>query len=255
VRPEEQAVEEKGLRDERPLHPVPPQAEHPSGERRRRVPTSVLVTLVVAMFSVLIGPAFARQWEDQQKARELKAAIADEIATATARTLGAGVYVARAQDTLARRERLAKARAFWRPASLRIETKLRAYFPPGITSEWEQFALDIDDFLVNVCAKASPPGQGSELDLTDADRRANIAGWFEALARAQPLPKSLRYLRFSEIAATATNGSAEERAGVIEAGGDWMFAETDTITGLLFGAHPAGFSTTRGDLLHDLVPG
>ena len=52
--------------------------EKPPGERRRlRVPTSVAATLLVAMLSILVGPAFARQWDDRQKARDLKAAIAD----------------------------------------------------------------------------------------------------------------------------------------------------------------------------------
>jgi hypothetical protein len=255
MRPKEKAAVDEAPHAGRPLQSVPPQAAEPSHERRRlQVPTSVLVTLLVALFSVFVGPAFARQWDDQQKSRELKAAIADEIAISTARTLAAGVYVARAQDRHDRLERLANARNYWRPASLRIETKLRAYFPARMAGRWEQFASDIDDFLVNVCAKASPPGQGSG-DLTDADRRANIAGWFEAVARAQPLPQSLRSVRFSEIAAAATLRNPEERADVVEAGGDSMLAKTETITAVLFAAHPAGFSTTGSDLLRDLLPG
>jgi hypothetical protein len=255
MRPEEKAAEDEVPGGGRPLQSVPPQAGEPSREPRRlQVPTSVLVTLLVALFSVFVGPAFARQWDDQQKSRELKAAIADEIAISTARTLAAGVYVARAQDRDDRLERLANARNYWRPASLRIETKLRAYFPARMAAEWEQFSSDVDDFLLNVCAKASPPGQGSG-DLTDADRRANIAGWFEAVGRSQPLPQSLRSVRFSEIAAAATLRNPEERADVVEAGGDSMLAKTDTITAVLFAAHPAGFSTTSGDLLRDLLPG
>ena len=191
MRPEEKAPVDEAPHAGRSLQSVPQQAAEPSEERRRgKVPTSVLVTLLVALFSVFVGPAIARQWDDQQKSRELKAAIADEIAISTARTLAAGVYVARAQDRHDRLERLANARNYWRPASLRIETKLRAYFPARMAGRWERFASDVDDYLVNVCAKASPPGEGAG-DLTDADRRANIAGWFEAVARAQPLPQSL----------------------------------------------------------------
>jgi hypothetical protein len=92
--------------------------EKPRGERRRfRVPTSVLVSLLVAILSILVGPAFARQWEDRQKARDLKAAIADQIATATARTVVTGIDATRAQGTEARRHYVTRARAFWRPAS------------------------------------------------------------------------------------------------------------------------------------------
>jgi hypothetical protein len=238
--PEEKAAEEEKPRSER---------------RRLRVPTSVLLTLLVAVMSVLVGPAFARQWEDRQKARELKAAIADEIASATARTLGAGVYVARAQQAQARRDRFVNARAFWRPASLRIEMKLKAYFPASMADEWKQLVLKIDDFLLNVCARASPPGQPFASDLTASSRRDNIAAWFESSSKLRPLPKILQSLTPSEIAHTATGGDAEDRAYVIEAGEEWMFAETDKMAAVLFDAHPAEFSTGRRDLLRDLVPG
>jgi hypothetical protein len=230
--------------------------ERPRDKRRQvQVPTSVLLTLLVAVLSVLVGPALARQWDDRQKARELKAAIADEIATATARTLGAGVYVARAQEPRARRERFFDARAFWRPASRRIEMKLRAYFPASMASEWEGLVADIDDFLLNVCATASPPGQLFVSDQTNFSRRANIAGWFEFISRTRPLPKNVRFLSFSQIAGNATGVNVQDRADVVEAGGDWMFAETDKMTAVLFDAHPAGFSTSRRDLIRDLVPG
>jgi hypothetical protein len=42
----------------------------------------VIVTLVGIGFSAWF-PAFTRQWDDRQKARELQAAVADSIAVAT----------------------------------------------------------------------------------------------------------------------------------------------------------------------------
>jgi hypothetical protein len=229
--------------------------EKPPGERRRlRVSTSVAATLLVAILSILVGPAFARQWDDRQKARDLKAAIADQIATATARTVVTGIDAARAQGTEARRHYVSRARAFWRPASLRIEMRLRAYFPASMATEWERLVLEIDDFLVNVCAKASPPGRAIQSDLTDNDRRANIAGWFESFSRSQPLPESLAGQSFRAIALIATSVNAEGRALVVEAGGELMFAKADKMTAVLFDAHPVGFSTSRRDLLLDLLP-
>jgi hypothetical protein len=227
----------------------------PRGERRRlRVQNSVLLTLLVAVSSILVGPAFARQWEDRQKVRELKAAIADEIAIATARTLGAGVYVARAQQTQARSDRVANARAFWVPASLRIEMKLRAYFPASMANEWKQFVGEIDDFLLNVSANASPPGQPLTSDRTDVVRRANIEGWFDFRSSTETLRGSVRGLSPSEIADYAMGVNAEERAGVVEAGGALMFAKTEKMAAVLFDADPAGFSTSRRDLLRDVLP-
>jgi hypothetical protein len=250
------ATGERLVRDRKVLREAERAAEEeqPRSDRQLRVPTSVLLTLLVAVLSVLVGPAFARQWEDRQNARDLKAVIADEIAAATARTVGAGVDVARAERAQVRRHRVVNARAFWVPASLRIETKLRAYFPASMATEWERLVSDVDDFLVNVCANAAPPGQALASNLTDDDRRANIAGWFEYMSRRQPLPRSLRLFTFSEVARTATGDNAEARARIIEDGGAWMFARTDEMTAVLFGAHPAGFSTSRSDLLRDLLP-
>lgn len=84
--------------EESPPAPVPPevtaapeetvaQEEMPRAEPRRlRVPTSVLVTVLVAALSVWVAPAFTRQWEDRKQARELQAQMAEDIALATART-------------------------------------------------------------------------------------------------------------------------------------------------------------------------
>ena len=132
--------------------------------------------------------------------------------------------------------------------------KLRAYFPASMAAEWERLVLDIDDFLVNVCAKASPPGRAIQSDLTDKDRRDNIAGWFEAASRSQPLPRTLESLGSRQIALRATSVNADLRAEVVEGGGELMFAKADKMTAVLFDAHPAGFSTSRRDLLQDLLP-
>lgn len=228
-------------------------AEGQVERRRLRVPTSVLLTLLVAVLSVLVGPAFARQWEDRQEALQVKAVIADEIATAAARTVGAGDYVARAQQRDARRRRVLDARAFWAPVSLRIETKLRAYFAPGMATQWERLASDVDGFL-DVCAWAAPPGRFVDSQLTDESRRANIEGWLIYMWDRHPQPEPPLPGYFKDIAQRATDPDPEVRAGAVDAGVDLMIAETKRITADLFDAHPAGFSTTRGDLLRDVLP-
>ena len=49
-----------------------------------RIPTSLLVTLLGIALTAWLFPAFTRQWEDRQKAADLKASILDEIARGTA---------------------------------------------------------------------------------------------------------------------------------------------------------------------------
>jgi hypothetical protein len=69
----------------------PSQAQSSGRERswRRRVPTALLVTLLGIGLTAWILPAFTRQWDDRQKAHELKAAIVAESASATANVLTA----------------------------------------------------------------------------------------------------------------------------------------------------------------------
>ena len=57
--------------------------------RRWKVPTSIVVTFLGIALTAWLLPAFTRQWEDRQKARELQAGIADNIALATAELVAA----------------------------------------------------------------------------------------------------------------------------------------------------------------------
>src|SRR5262249_21299243 len=53
----------------------------------RRVPSSLIVTLIGIALTAWLLPAFTRQWDDRQKARDLKASLADEMSAATATLL------------------------------------------------------------------------------------------------------------------------------------------------------------------------
>jgi hypothetical protein len=53
----------------------------------RRVPTSLVVTLLGIALSAWLLPAFTKQWSDRQKAHDLKAAIITDMASASARVL------------------------------------------------------------------------------------------------------------------------------------------------------------------------
>jgi hypothetical protein len=56
----------------------------------RRIPTPVIVTLIGLALSAWLLPAITRQWDDRQKAHELKSAIVAEMAAATAPALIGG---------------------------------------------------------------------------------------------------------------------------------------------------------------------
>ena len=70
-----------------------PEAGQAAGKKRpllRRVPTSLVVTLIGIALTAWLLPAFTRQWDDRQKAHELKASIVTDMASATAQMVGEG---------------------------------------------------------------------------------------------------------------------------------------------------------------------
>lgn len=235
--PEERAASEETVAQE----------ETPRGKRRRlRVPTSVIVTVIVAALSVLVAPAFTRQWDDRQKVRELRATFADEIATASARTLSAGSEVARVHRQLeVRRDRLAPVHASWDVARLRIEMKLRAYYRPQIANDWKKFGEDVHNFL-EICLLTGPTPRGGRYSAGVI--RADLVQQFTqiGLRRKFGLPVSLETM--------LTAPDAGRRAFGLEVIGRHLLRRADAMTASVFAVNPDGFSTTRGDLLRDLLP-
>jgi hypothetical protein len=269
------------------------QEEKPRRERRRlHVPTSVLVTLFVTLLSIWVAPAFARQWDDRQKARELKADLTDEVATATARTLAAGLAVARtppggggtltldgslSPDTGERADRYHAADANWDAAALKIGLKLRVQFGAGLAKRWAWFAYSVDAFLwlcLNTRAAKGPDSPTSQLRLQRlfgaivALRQA--ADYARAKEPPGPPPSTIGSGElFREYIEDAPAGKGEEyessavslqypiantRARALDGIHALMWQNTEQLTAAIIAAHPPGFSTTRGDLLRDLLP-
>jgi hypothetical protein len=120
---------------------VPPDAPGPSAtadvsansaapRRRWRIPTSIVVTFLGIALTAWLLPAFTRQWDDRQKANELKARLVQEIAAAAPVELQmqdlwitALIYERRKPKEIAR-----SMQDFFRSDST-IKAELRAYFP------------------------------------------------------------------------------------------------------------------------------
>lgn len=229
---------------------APPAEKTPGVDKRRffrRVPTSVVVTLIGIALTAWLLPAFTRQWDDRQKARELKAAIADEIAIDTSRMISAGFDVAQAQKAQVRSRRYSAAYGFWDPASLRMSIRLRAYFPRNIVERWSAFSYGVKRYL-QACDEASPPGQ--PFDTTISTRRTDLADWLRHYTMGHAMDQDT----IEADVLDATGNRPDDRLGVIYTGRIWLLAKANTLITSLFAAHTAGFSTTRGDLLRDLLP-
>ena len=134
-------------------HDVPAKEKAATRSLRPRVPTSVAVTLLGAALTVWLAPAFTRQWEDRQQARDLQAGFAEQIVVSAFRTIRDGARLAHGEgqyDVIL---------AQWKEAGLTTEVKAKAYFAPPIVSQWTDVVQNLEYFLI-VCQDIRRRPQG-----------------------------------------------------------------------------------------------
>jgi hypothetical protein len=109
-----------------------------NSRRWPRIPTPIVVAVVGVVLGSWLVPAFTRQWDDRQKAGELKALLVAEIASATGRALMDANEASVAPTRAARsaRSTFPLAGKEWSVANLRIRARLQAYFEPGAVEHW-----------------------------------------------------------------------------------------------------------------------
>ena len=202
-------------------------AEHATAKPRlwERIPTPIVVAFVGIVLGSWLIPALTRQWDDRQKANEVRAAVAYEAASATARALSdaqraslAGVWKgsSRPSTSPAARE--------WVVASLRIQAKLQTYFRPKALERWQLVSWYVSTAL--------------SLAYGDA---AGV--WAEAIPEDRSAALEAQVLRYWD---NRVDGSALAAA---------ILAEQRKITQNLIGMHVRGYSTTWRDVVNDLFPG
>jgi hypothetical protein len=211
---------------------------------RLRVPTSIVVTLLGTALTVWLAPALTRQWDDRQHARDLKAAIAAEMVNSAVRTIRDGEPLAEG------RGRYDVIRARWLETGLTVKVKQKAYFPTSIVERWKKVVQEVEYFLIvsgDVAAAHEESRQGRVRDPVGY-RRDRIRS---ALILMAPAPKQVNSATAAELLAS---DDPTARALGMDHVKSWTFAKVEGATDEVLSAHPSGFSTTRGDLLHDLFP-
>jgi hypothetical protein len=153
--------------EESPAPPAPPkeaaaseeaavQEETPRGKRRRlHVPTSVLVTIALAVVSVWVAPALTRQWEDRKSARDLQAEITETISAVSARALGQLVSAA---ETPGGDTDIERAKQEWLIVQYRVQARIAAYFSSEAGNTWRHHAALVDSMFV-LAQVAEHPGR------------------------------------------------------------------------------------------------
>jgi len=252
--PDENAAPEETARE----------VDQPAREGKRfRVPSSVVLTLVVALLSVWVAPAFARQWDERQKARELQAALAQEVAVATTAAIGDGLAALTGAESL---DPMAAAKE-WDTARARLEAELRAYYPEDdMIERWYQTSMDIADLqrLAPACHELFVMAgfdQPRELFQEPLAREFLIDLLYERPAsRNDKLPSGTweraekrgdNYARWVFSAREKGLDPVRFLAKLLRR----MFAlRVDATLAQILETTPDDFSTTRRDLLRDLLP-
>jgi hypothetical protein len=201
------------------------------------------------VLSAWLLPAITRQWDDRQKAREIKAAMVKEMARASAQSLTDArrmLFLSLSTDELSPQLRALAPEDQWSKASMQIEAQLRAYLP-DVAGTWHQYSIQVGNATAAASGTARLPG-GTYYDpsrpkaLTAVDE--DLAAFYEELAIIESFAhkRDVGRAKDKELA----RDFARIEANLLS---DEQFVAEDVLD-----AHLNGYSTTAGDLLRDLIP-
>jgi hypothetical protein len=235
----------------------PPARAEATTERRtrwrRKIPTSILLTLAGIALSAWLLPAFTRQWDDRQKARSLKAVLVTDMAAATARALTDADALTEAAARFEQAHKgkppppppavrdVARISKNWTRARIEIEARLRPYFPMRIVRKWQLFAYAMDLTLVRgISATVIIAGGIVNEERVHRAEPAFYPAWVDVIHTAwsldvflgQPVDFNVEFYRLEIKVLSLENAVADA----------------------LLAAHPEGYSTRTRDLIHDLLP-
>jgi len=195
--------------------------------RRLRVPTPVVVALLGIVLGSWLLPAFTHQWDDRQKAGEVKASIVAEIASATGRALldAHQASIASAGGSSAAGA-IPPAGKEWSIANMEIRARLRAYFGPRAVDDW---AL-VSQYVTSAMSVAYQGPSGAAVILNP---------W---VSRRTSPPLERLFSKFL---------SGEQVFEGLELA---ILSEAEKLTTSLLSMHVSGYSTTSRDYLRDLFP-
>jgi hypothetical protein len=228
-------------------------AEAPRTGRRLlgvRVPSwlakPVAVTVGLTLLTAWLFPAFSRQWQDRQKAREVTAGLVSQIGRNTSQALVMSSFITqhRFQSTEEPSQRGFNQDLFnqldleFQTSAAEIEAQLRAYYPSGVVAEWRAYSDLVWRTYRLITNNQSTRKQtvnqlrrefGRELNPTHITRMATP--WWDKPQEKSSGPRNAYYYVWRAV--------LRRRSVVIDK---------------MLESHLAGFSTRPSDALHDLVP-
>lgn len=219
-----------------------------------------MVAILGGALTILILPAFTRQWEEQQRALDLKTELVEEISIATGRSITSAdalfeTFDGKPLNFELRTSRVAPGlglRRSWLSARLKIEGRLRAYFSPKLFHRWNTY----DTAMVNFLYLAGVEGRMNKVRRqAEREGRAEPLGGYDAFSVSGfldeiPMPDERRQ---SIKPMLLGDRLTDRRLGFLVLEGVLLDMEA-AFTSRLLAAEPNGFSTTRRDLINDLLP-
>jgi hypothetical protein len=224
------------------------------------------VTVLGIALTAWLLPAFTRQWDDRQKAQQVKSGIVANIAAASGHALtgGEAIWAGRAVN----RSEVADQ---WSLASIEIQSQLRAYFNDEVVKAWQVYAWMVSKFAASnrgvedeafISATRDPikfnrhAQNNAAAVLITAGNRYRSGGLRPSFKGREPdeiraVSRLRAYLQpaFREFRPVYGGGSGGP--GYVEYR---LLAFEQEIAAEVLAGHVSGYSTSGGDLLRDLIP-
>ena len=195
--------------------------------RLPRVPTPIVVAVLGLVLGSWFIPAFTRQWDDRQKAGELKAGVVAEIASVTGRALlEVHAFSVAQSSTSATDGTVAPGAMEWAVTNLEIRATLRAHFGPEALDHWALVSQYVSSAMSVAYRDAAGPVAVPNL-------------WVSRM-RSPRLEEAFR----NYLAGAHVFEQLELR----------ILEEAERLTSALLDMHVRGYSTTTRDFVDDLVP-
>jgi hypothetical protein len=191
---------------------------------RRWIPKSLVIAVIGIGLSSWLIPAFTRQWDDRQKAGDLKAGLVTEMATATGRAvLDAQAFSNASAGTRPSPAAVDASVKEWSVAAIEVKARLGAYFGPTAVDAWEVVTYYVNATLSHAYGNAFIPGR---------------------LEGAAPAPGRLQNL-YGEYYSGDTG---------IEDLARELITQQERVARSILAMNVRGYSTTWDDIVSDLLP-
>ena len=230
--------------------------------RLPRIPKALVVTVLGTLFTAWLIPALTRQWQDQQRAQELKAAIVTRIGRDTTDALVLSSFIANGRFEAVRDEE----RSFRIPMKLfndldlnwernrrEIGAQLEAHFSDSdIVRDWRSYSQLAHDTYWLITRREYK----RESTVNSLQRRLPRTYRCKLESLRQPFPVD----RQQRAAIPGLRPSGCDPDGLRNPRNNYFFVATalleakSKVTEAILDADPDGLSTDTSDLLSDLLP-